>query len=187
MNDDDLIKAVERNTTVSGVAVELGIGNGKGSRDFVKSRIKDLGLNTNHFTGFKQGNRAGVKHELDEILIQNSSYNNNKHLKDRLIQANLLGNTCSECGISKWMDKPITLQLDHINGDNKDNRIENLRLICPNCHSQTSTFAGRNKKIKPDKRKCQDCGVEMNKGRSTRKRCWSCHVNHRKILSPAVG
>ena len=99
MNDDELIKAVEHNTTISGIAIELGIGTGKGSRDFIKSKIKDLGLNTDHFTGFKQGNRSGVKHELSDILIQNSSYNNNKHLKDRLLQAGLLECICSECAM----------------------------------------------------------------------------------------
>jgi 5-methylcytosine-specific restriction endonuclease McrA len=52
---------------------------------------------------------------------------------------------CQICGISEWHGKPITLQLDHINGINNDNRYENLRLICPNCHSQTITYAGRNK------------------------------------------
>jgi 5-methylcytosine-specific restriction endonuclease McrA len=51
---------------------------------------------------------------------------------------------CQCCGISEWLDKPISLQLDHINGINNDHRIENLRFLCPNCHSQTDTYAGKN-------------------------------------------
>ena len=51
---------------------------------------------------------------------------------------------CSQCGISEWNNKPLTLELEHKNGNNRDNRVENLCLICPNCHSQTDTFRGRN-------------------------------------------
>lgn len=54
---------------------------------------------------------------------------------------------CSECGIEDWFGKPLVLELDHINGINTDNRLENLRLLCPNCHSQTHTFRGRNKNL----------------------------------------
>jgi hypothetical protein len=57
---------------------------------------------------------------------------------------------CELCGLKDtWNGRPITLELDHINGDNKDNKYSNLRLLCPNCHSQTDTFKGRNKKNKP--------------------------------------
>lgn len=56
-------------------------------------------------------------------------------LKEKVIKNKLLKYECSECGISMWRNKPLILQLDHINGDNRDNRIENLRLLCPNCHS----------------------------------------------------
>lgn len=57
----------------------------------------------------------------------------------------LFGNKCSTCGISEWSNRPIKCQVDHINGDSSNNRLDNLRLLCPNCHSQTDTFAGRNK------------------------------------------
>lgn len=72
------------------------------------------------------------------------------HLKSRLLSSGLLEYKCygSECGLTEWLDKPISLQLEHKNGINNDNRIKNLELLCPNCHSQTATFAGRNKKYK---------------------------------------
>jgi 5-methylcytosine-specific restriction endonuclease McrA len=68
-----------------------------------------------------------------------------RHLKLRLIDAGLLENVCAECGIDSWRGATISLCLHHVNGDGKDNRLENLMLLCPNCHSQTDNFAGRNR------------------------------------------
>ncbi len=69
---------------------------------------------------------------------------NRKNIKRRLLQSGDLVNRCAICGISDWLGAPITLQIDHINGKRLDYRLENLRILCPNCHSQTETFAGRN-------------------------------------------
>jgi len=66
------------------------------------------------------------------------------HIKGRLLRAGLKQNRCEQCGISEWRGKPLKMQLHHINGDGLDNRLENLELLCANCHSQTSTYGGRN-------------------------------------------
>lgn len=66
------------------------------------------------------------------------------HLKSRLFAAGLKENRCDDCGITDWRGKPLALELHHVNGDGLDNRLENLQLLCPNCHSQTDTWGGRN-------------------------------------------
>lgn len=67
------------------------------------------------------------------------------YAKRRLIERGLLTNTCAECGINAWRGRPLSLQLHHVNGDGQDWRIENLQLLCPNCHSQTDTYGAKNK------------------------------------------
>lgn len=67
-------------------------------------------------------------------------------VRKRLLEEGILRHECYECGITHWFGKALTLQLDHINGINDDNRIENLRMLCPNCHSQTDTFSGKNRR-----------------------------------------
>jgi 5-methylcytosine-specific restriction endonuclease McrA len=82
-----------------------------------------------------------------DVLL--SGKRNRTHVKDRLISAGLLdASGCAECGISEWLGEPLGLELHHINGDGRDNRLENLQLLCPNCHSQTETFSGRNRRLR---------------------------------------
>jgi hypothetical protein len=69
-------------------------------------------------------------------------------IRREVLNKNLKDYSCEICKLSEWMDNPISLQLDHMNGVKKDNRLENLRWLCPNCHSQTNTFCGRNIKKK---------------------------------------
>lgn len=77
-------------------------------------------------------------------LMEEGRGTNRTHLKDRLLQAGVLQARCYDCGLTQWRGKPLSLQLHHINGKGKDNRLENLQLLCPNCHSQTENYSGRN-------------------------------------------
>ena len=130
-------------TSLSEVCRTLGIIPQSNIRTLNKY-IKLYDIDISHFNS-SPSLPAKCKIPLNEILTKNSTYSR-WHLKNRLIEEGIIPIVCDECGLTKeWNKKPLTLHLDHINGDNTDNRLNNLRLLCPNCHSQTSTFAGRNK------------------------------------------
>lgn len=120
-----------------------------GNYQTLYKHIAKYGLDTSHWTG--RGHLKGKTHgwspqiPLEDILKEGTYYASNG-LKKRLIKAGLLCGPCSVCGQGDvWNGKPLVLQLEHKNGEKTDNRLSNLCLICPNCHTQTSTFAGRNK------------------------------------------
>ena len=90
-------------------------------------------------------NKGKIFTENSDIFIENSRYKT-EFLKSRIARYNLIEYKCDKCGLGDcWQGTSIVLELDHANGNNKDNRLENLRFLCPNCHSQTPTFRGRNK------------------------------------------
>lgn len=95
-------------------------------------------------------NRYGETLKTEDILKGLHPKYTTAKVKKRLIDEGYIEQKCDWCGIKdQWNGKPIVLHLDHINGINNDHRLENLRLLCPNCHSQTDTFAGKGKRNKP--------------------------------------
>tara|TARA_B110000967_G_C18436654_1_gene341181 strand:- start:49 stop:483 length:435 start_codon:yes stop_codon:yes gene_type:complete len=86
--------------------------------------------------------------KLEDIFEGKHPQYPTNHLKNRLYVAGIKERKCEECGIEEWNGKKIIHQLDHVNGISTDNRLENLKVLCPNCHSQTDTFCGKNKSRK---------------------------------------
>lgn len=146
--NEELIEAVKKSFSIAGVCRELNIRAVGGNYKTLKARFKELNIDTSHFTG--QGWNVGLKFRpqkerpLEEILVKNSSYKNTVSLKKRLLKSNIKEYKCECCGNTEWLGKPITLELHHINGDNTDHRLENLQLLCPNCHAFTDNYRGKN-------------------------------------------
>lgn len=122
----------------------------KRGRRAVEQRLDRLGLDRDQLAGqrWNSGRTVPVAQRrgrpLAEILVADSDYGSTPTLKRRLIAAGLLDAVCARCSISMWLGEAAPLHLDHVNGDRRDNRIENLRLLCPNCHALTDTYCGRN-------------------------------------------
>ena len=115
-----------------------------------------LGLHFNTFKryaveyGCYKPNQAGkgITKNKPKQIVNITDYASRASVRKTVINENLIPYECSECGIKDWRGKKLSLHLDHINGCNGDNRIENLRFLCPNCHSLIETYTGRNKTIK---------------------------------------
>lgn len=84
-----------------------------------------------------------VKIPIEDLLVVGRKGTSRTHLKSRLIGEGLKENRCEVCGINEWQGRALSMELHHVNGDGEDNRLENLRLLCGNCHSQTDNWGGR--------------------------------------------
>ena len=147
VTDEEFKEIVKNANSYSDCLRALGLGTkGGSSTDVLKRRINELKCSIEHF-GKQPGRKsANAKYDLEDILIENSTYANISRLKTRLINERKMEYKCAFCGnTGEWLGENLTLQLDHINGINNDHRLENLRFLCPNCHSITPTYAGKNK------------------------------------------
>ena len=139
--DDQLRVAAEDSISIAGVLRKLGLRPVGGNYKSINAHILRMAVDITHFTGQGHNRKSwGKSIPLEEILVENSTYTNTGRLKKRLIEAGLLVYVCKLCDLSTWQEKCLTLHLDHVNGINTDHRLDNLRLLCPNCHSQTETY-----------------------------------------------
>jgi hypothetical protein len=145
---EQLKKAVITSFSYRKVLSMLGLREAGGNYAQIKKYITEYGLNTEHFKGkgWNAGFEGGYKPRvsLKEVLIKGSDIQSFK-LKKRLFKEKLKPQHCEECGWKKKTpDGRLPLELHHINGNGKDNRLKNLIILCPNCHSLKSNYRGRN-------------------------------------------
>lgn len=149
-SDEDFKKAVSSSKSYAEVCRNIGLSDKGGNIKTVRTKIQEMKLDTQHFTGqrwnkgLKGGEHPSIKRkELSEILVKDSGWGSSS-LKRRLFSEGVKDQKCEICGQSnEWMGKPLSLQLHHINGNHRDNRLENLMILCPNCHTQTDNYSGR--------------------------------------------
>lgn len=140
--EEEFRQLIQNSKSYNEVLRKIGMAHGRSSTDIIKRRCKALNISCDHF--IKTGNQYSPRYNLKDILIENSNYQNLSSLKERILKENLLEYRCQICGnTGEWQNKPLVLQLDHINGIHNDNRIENLRFLCPNCHTQTEIYGSK--------------------------------------------
>lgn len=150
ITDDEFITIVKSASNMKKVLEPFGLFNKGNNFHIAKKRIAELKIDTSHFLGRVDASIKTRKMTLEELKTSWLTINSNRsrfNLKIYLLKFSLLDYKCANCGnLGEWLGRPITLQLDHINGVHNDNRLENLRFLCPNCHTQTDSYAGKNNK-----------------------------------------
>lgn len=143
---EQLIEAVANSISIRQALQMLNVSAYGGNYQVIKGYIKELSLDTSHMLGkhSNKGRKLPTKRALEDYL-SNSKYIQSNKLRKRLLRDKIFEHKCSSCNNSVWLGKPIPLELDHKNGNHRDNSLDNLRLLCPNCHAFTSTYRGKNK------------------------------------------
>lgn len=184
---DDFEKIINDSSSFGEILRKTNGVFGGGAYAAIKNRCEKDGIDISHIPtgiGSNKG-RNGFGPEpipLKDILIEHSNYQRVR-LKERLIKEGFLKEQCAVCKLGpEWHGQRLVLQIDHINGISDDNRLENLRILCPNCHTQTHNFAGKNARTKKFNDTCSICHGKTTSNSEICKKCYLKGVNGRVLL-----
>lgn len=148
--NQEFVNAVKTSFSIRQTLQKLNLMPTGGNYRTIQRRIKRDGLDTSHFTGQKTNKGKKFPEQtkpLNFYLCDNCPTIITSHkLRLRLINEGLKQPICEICKLSEWNGEPIPLELHHCDGDNRNNELSNLQILCPNCHAQTETYRGKNKK-----------------------------------------
>lgn len=147
LSDEQFIKMVKESISGSDFMRKIGYASSSSSlRKYVKNRCENLGISFPQNKYVPNTEQANKKHRIsDKDFFVKGIERDNKGIRKRILQNGYIEYKCAICSQKPvWNNKSLVLQIDHINGDHLDNRLENIRFLCPNCHSQTDTFSGKN-------------------------------------------
>ena len=189
--DQQIREAVSKSFSVRETLFNLGKPAHGTNHKHYSNRIKELGLDTSHFMFSRKGGytKPEDRKRADDFLVlrpEGSRREIASKLRKALIEVGV-EQQCSSCGLGvEWNGKALTLQIDHINGVSWDDRKENLRFLCPNCHTQTETYGPRKlpEGSRRNYRRCEVCNGRINPG-TRYGRCSSCWVRKTKIEWPS--
>ena len=153
------ISLIKSSFSLREVCIKAGIVATTGNYNTLKRIIKENNLDITHFKRQNGGNNTS--HKIEFYLKKDSNISSFK-LKNKLFKEGLKEQKCECCGLSEWMGQPIKLELHHINGNNTDNRLENLQILCPNCHSYTDNYGGKNQKMNIKKKNIKPTRIKIN-------------------------
>lgn len=178
---EDVAKAVKDSLCWKDVLQKLNIPAAGGNWRTIQRVVKRFNIDTSHFDPYKAVSRTET-YNIEYYFNNRVEIQSFKLLK-KLINEGYKEYKCEVCGIVEWNDKPITLQLHHIDGDHLNNALENLQVICPNCHSQTNNFRGKANKVEKPKYYCKVCGKELRTNAKTGM-CPTCALTSRRKPRP---
>ena len=147
LSDEQFVDIVLSSSSCATAMRKLGFTCiGGNARDSVKRRISELNVDISHWDDQTKNAHAAILTAHDKYFAKDTPHSGG-HIRERVLKYNLIPYKCAVCNnMGSWLGRSLRLQVDHINGDHNDNRLENLRFLCPNCHTQTDTFAGKNVK-----------------------------------------
>lgn len=183
--EEELRQIVSESKSYREVVIKLGYSTPGGNNyKTLKERLEKYQIDTTHFS-----TKDSIKaiRTREDVFCDNSVVT--QAVLRRWFKKENIPYKCDFCGISEWQNQPLTLQLDHKNGKNNDNRLENLHWLCPNCHSQTDTFCGKQQQKNHSsdngiidfvvKNYCIECGKEISRGAV---RCIECAYKHKRMV-----